>query len=251
MRKSKCLLALTLFTYLFLIGPMVVMIGTAFNGDSALSFPPNGFSLQWFENAFTSKSFLDGFKTSFVVSLFGTLLAMLLGVPAAYAMNKYKFKGKALLNGFFISPTLIPAVVLGFSLLKSFVPNLGGSIYAGLLVGYTLIGIPYIIRVTSSALANFDFSIEEAARSLGCSAPKAFFASVIPNILAFINSFNDVCIGVFVSNPGTMTLPTAMMSYVQGRIDPTIAAASVILMLMTIAIMVLAEKLLGVKLQTN
>ena len=243
MRKSKCLLALTLFTYLFLIGPMVVMIGTAFNGDSALSFPPNGFSLQWFENAFTSKSFLDGFKTSFVVSLFGTLLAMLLGVPAAYAMNKYKFKGKALLNGFFISPTLIPAVVLGFSLLKSFVPNLGGSIYAGLLVGYTL-----------------DFSIEEAARSLGCSAPKAFFASVIPNIrsglmsafiLAFINSFNDVCIGVFVSNPGTMTLPTAMMSYVQGRIDPTIAAASVILMLMTIAIMVLAEKLLGVKLQTN
>lgn len=92
------------------------------------------------------------------------------------------------------------------------------------------------------------------------SAPKAFFASVIPNIrsglmsafiLAFINSFNDVCIGVFVSNPGTMTLPTAMMSYVQGRIDPTIAAASVILMLMTIAIMVLAEKLLGVKLQTN
>ena len=260
MRKSKCLLELTLFTYLFLIGPMVVMIGTAFNGDSALSFPPNGFSLQWFENAFTSKSFLDGFKTSFVVSLFGTLLAMLLGVPAAYAMNKYKFKGKALLNGFFISPTLIPAVVLGFSLLKSFVPNLGGSIYAGLLVGYTLIGIPYIIRVTSSALANFDFSIEEAARSLGCSAPKAFFASVIPNIrsglmsafiLAFINSFNDVCIGVFVSNPGTMTLPTAMMSYVQGRIDPTIAAASVILMLMTIAIMVLAEKLLGVKLQTN
>lgn len=175
-------------------------------------------------------------------------------------MNKYKFKGKALLNGFFISPTLIPAVVLGFSLLKSFVPNLGGSIYAGLLVGYTLIGIPYIIRVTSSALANFDFSIEEAARSLGCSAPKAFFASVIPNIrsglmsafiLAFINSFNDVCIGVFVSTPGTMTLPTAMMSYVQGRIDPTIAAASVILMLMTIAIMVLAEKLLGVKLQTN
>ena len=62
MRKSKCLLALTLFTYLFLIGPMVVMIGTAFNGDSALSFPPNGFSLQWFENAFTSKSFLTGSK---------------------------------------------------------------------------------------------------------------------------------------------------------------------------------------------
>lgn len=113
--------------------------------------------------------------------------------------------------------------------------------------------------MTSSALANFDFSIEEAARSLGCSAPKAFFASVIPNIhsglmsafiLAFINSFNDVCIGVFVSNPGTMTLPTAMMSYVQGGLTHH-CRCIVILMLMTIAIMVLAEKLLGVKLQTN
>lgn len=98
-----------------------------------------------------------------MVSLGGTLLAMLLGVPAAYAMNKYKFPMKGLVNGFFISPTLIPAVVLGFSLLKSFVPSVGGSIYSGLLVGYTLIGIPYIIRVTSSALANFDFAVEEAA----------------------------------------------------------------------------------------
>ena len=182
MKKSRFLLVLTVLTYAFLIGPMFVMIGTAVNAQSSLAFPPSGFSLQWFVKAFTSGSFISGFKTSFTVSLAGTLLAMLLGVPAAYAMNKYRFPAKALVNGLFISPTLIPAVVLGFSLLKSFVPSLGGSIYAGLLVGYTLIAIPYIIRVTSSALANFDFSIEEAARSLGCSAPKAFFVSVIPNI---------------------------------------------------------------------
>lgn len=258
MRKSKVLLVITILTYVFLIGPMIVMICTAFNGEKTLAFPPKGFSLRWFQQAFTSPSFLKGFKTSFMVSLIGTLLAMLLGVPAAYAMNKYKFPLKGLINGFFISPTLIPAVVLGFSLLKSFVPKIGGSIYAGLLVGYTLIAIPYIIRTTSSALANFDFSVEEAARSLGCCAPKAFFKSVIPNIrsglmsafiLAFINSFNDVSIGVFVSSPGTMTLPTAMMSYIQGKLDPTIAAASVVLMVMTVLIMVLAEKLLGIKLK--
>lgn len=140
MKKSKLLLVLTVLTYIFLIGPMLVMIGTAFNAGSALAFPPTGFSLQWFEKAFSSPSFIEGFKTSFVVSLGGTLLAMLLGVPAAYAMNKYKFPMKGLVNGFFISPTLIPAVVLGFSLLKSFVPSVGGSIYSGLLVGYTLIG---------------------------------------------------------------------------------------------------------------
>ena len=260
MKKSRFLLALTILTYVFLVGPMFVMLGTAVSADTSLSFPPSGFSLQWFVKAFTSESFQNGFKTSFGVSMAGTLAAMLLGVPAAYAMNKYRFKGKALINGLFISPTLIPAVVLGFALLKSFVPKLGGSIYSGLFVGYTLIAIPYIIRTTSSALANFDFSIEEAARSLGCNAPKAFFMTVIPNIrsglmsafiLAFINSFNDVSIGVFVSSPGTMTLPTAMMSYVQGRLDPTIAAASVVLMMMTVLIMLVAEKLLGIKLQTT
>ena len=179
MKKSKFLLVLTVLTYIFLIGPMFVMIGTAFNSESALAFPPAGFSFQWFEKAFSSASFIEGFKTSSIVSLAGTLLAMLLGVPAAYAMNKYRFPLKGLVNGFFISPTLIPAVVLGFSLLKSFVPSMGGSIYSGLLVGYTLIAIPYVIRVTSSALANFDFAVEEAARSLGCCAPKAFFKAVV------------------------------------------------------------------------
>ena len=83
MKKSKLLLVLTVLTYIFLIGPMLVMIGTAFNAGSALAFPPTGFSLQWFEKAFSSPSFIEGFKTSFVVSLGGTLLAMLLGVPAA------------------------------------------------------------------------------------------------------------------------------------------------------------------------
>ncbi len=107
-------------------------------------------------------------------------------------------------------------------------------------------------------MSNFDFSIEEAARSLGTPAVPAFFLTVIPNIrsglisafiLAFINSFNDVSIGVFISSPGTMTLPTAMQSLIIGRLDPTIAAASVLLMLMTILLMTLSEKLLGIKLR--
>ena len=258
MKKSRVLLVITILTYIFLIGPMFVMIATSFSGSASLSFPPSGFSLQWYEKAFTSPSFQRGFVTSLSVSLLGTVLAMLLGIPAAYAMNKYAFPGKAVINGLFISPTLIPALVLGFSLLRSFVPQLGGSTYLGLLVGYTLIAIPYIIRTTSSALSNFDFSIEEAARSLGSGPIGGFFLTVIPNIrsglmsafiLAFINSFNDVSIGVFVTSPGTMTLPTAMMGYIQGRMDPTIAAASVLLMLMTMLLMVLSEKLLGVKLR--
>ena len=258
MKKSRLLLVITVLTYVFLVGPMLVMVAVSFTASSAVAFPPEGFSLQWYQKAFTLPSFQRGFITSMTVSLLGTLLAMLLGIPAAYALNKYRFRGKALLNGFFLSPTLIPALVLGFSLLRSFIPRIGGSVYLGLMVGYTLISLPYIIRTTGSALSNFDFSIEEAARSLGTPAIPAFFLSVIPNIrsglisafiLAFINAFNDVSIGVFISSPGTMTLPTAMQSIIIGRMDPTIAAASVLLMLMTILLMVLSEKLLGIKLR--
>lgn len=258
MKKSRLLLVITILTYIFLVGPMLIMVGTSFSSTAAVSFPPTGFSLQWYQKAFTLPSFQNGFVTSLTVSLIGTLVAMLLGIPAAYAINKYRFRGKALINGFFLSPTLIPALVLGFALLRTFIPRIGGSVYIGLAVGYTLIALPYIIRTTGSAMSNFDFSIEEAARSLGTSAIPAFFLTVIPNIrsglisafiLAFINSFNDVSIGVFISSPGTMTLPTAMQSIIIGRMDPTIAAASVLLMLMTILLMTLSEKLLGIRLR--
>lgn len=260
MKKSKALLVLTLLTYTFLLGPMVVMIGASFTESSFLQFPPQGFTLAWYEKAVNLTSFVNGFRVSFTVSLLGTMIAMLLGVPAAYAMNRYQYPGKQALSSIFISPTIIPAIVLGFALLKSFVPRVGGSIYAGLLIGYVLIAIPYIIRTTSASLSNFDFSVEEAAMSLGCNRLKAFFLTVVPNIrsglmsafiLAFINAFNDVSIGVFVSGPGVLTLPMAMLGYAEARMDPTIAAMAVLLMLMTMLIMFAAEKLLGVKLKTN
>lgn len=260
MKKSKVLLIITLLTYIFLLGPMVVMIGASFTESSFLQFPPEGFTLDWYGKALSLKSFINGFKVSFGVSLLGTIIAMLLGVPAAYAMNRYQYPGKQALNSIFISPTIIPAIVLGFALLKSFVPQLGGSIYLGLLFGYVLIAIPYVIRTTSSSLANFDFSVEEAAVSLGAGRLKAFFLTVVPNIrsglmsafiLAFINAFNDVSIGVFVTGPGVLTLPMAMLGYAESRMDPTIAAMAVLLMLMTMLIMFVAEKLLGVKLKTN
>lgn len=260
MKKSRFLLVLTLLTYVFLLGPMVVMVGASFTESAFLQFPPQGFTLSWYQKALSLTSFQTGFRVSFGVSLLGTLLAMLLGVPAAYAMNRCQYPGKSALNSVFISPTIIPAIVLGFALLKSFVPRVGGSIYTGLLIGYTLIAIPYVIRTTSSSLSNFDFSIEEAAVSLGCNRLKAFFLTVVPNIrsglmsafiLAFINAFNDVSIGVFVTGPGVLTLPMAMLGYAESKMDPTIAAMAVMLMLMTMLIMFVAEKLLGVKLKTN
>ena len=85
MKKSRLLLVITILTYVFLVGPMLIMVGTSFSSTAAVSFPPTGFSLQWYEKAFTLPSFQRGFVTSLTVSLIGTLVAMLLGIPAALA----------------------------------------------------------------------------------------------------------------------------------------------------------------------
>jgi putative spermidine/putrescine transport system permease protein len=147
--------------------------------------------------------FLTTFKTSILVSFAGNLLALLIGIPAAYALSRYEFKGKALLNGIFVSPIIIPGIVLGFTFLRYLVVAYQLPVYTALFIGHTVIMLPFIIRVIASSLANFDFSIEEAAESLGASKLGTFFKIVLPNIksgilaavmIAFLESFNNVSV---------------------------------------------------------
>lgn len=197
---------------------------------------------------------MDTFKTSIIISLLGNLLALLLGVPAAYALSRYRFRGRDTLNAIFLSPVLIPGIVLGFTLLRYLIVVYGLPIVAGLLIGHTVIMLPFIIRVIASSLENFDFAVEEAAQSLGASRLYTFFKIVLPNIrsgilaailIAFLESFNNVDISVFMTGPGISTLPIQMLTYVQNYFDPTIAAISVILMVLTAALMFVIERLMG------
>lgn len=210
--------------------------------------------MKWYKNIFEVSAFMETFKTSIVISLLGNLLALLLGVPAAYALSRYRFRGRDTLNAIFLSPVLIPGIVLGFTLLRYLIVVYGLPIVAGLLIGHTVIMLPFIIRVIASSLENFDFAVEEAAQSLGASRLYTFFKVVLPNIrsgilaailIAFLESFNNVDISVFMTGPGISTLPIQMLTYVQNYFDPTIAAISVILMVLTAALMFVIERLMG------
>jgi putative spermidine/putrescine transport system permease protein len=198
--------------------------------------------------------FMKTAGTSVIVSMIGNLFALLLGIPAAYALSRFEFKGKGALNAIFISPVLIPGIVLGFTMLKYLIVTYHLPIYAALLIGHTVIMLPFIIRVIASSLSNFDFAIEEAALSLGAGQLKTFFKIVLPNIksgiiaailIAFLESFNNVDISVFMTGPGVSTLPIQMLTYVENHFDPTIAAISVILMLFTAVLMFIIERLMG------
>ena len=255
-RKSRALSIFASLVYFFILAPLVIIVATSFGPDKALAFPPQGFSLKWMAKIFTVDMFRKTFLISMQISIIGTIMALIMGIPAAYALSRYDFKGKNFLNGIFLSPVLIPGIVLGFSLLKYLVIFSKLPVYSSLLIGHTIITMPYIIRVISSSLSSFDYSIEEASVSLGANKIKTFFMIVLPNIrsgviaafiLAFINSFNNVPISVFLTGPGVSTLPIQMLIHVEYNFDPTIAALSVVLMAMTAILMFIIEKTLGLR----
>lgn len=254
MKKGKLLTIFVVLVYIFLFAPLVVIAMTSIGTENYIAFPPKGFTLKWFTNIFQSESFMSSMATSFTISIVATLVALIIGIPAAYGLSRSKFKGVDALKSFFFSPLIVPGIVIGFALFQFLIAELNLSVYLSLFIGHTLVIIPYIIRVVGSSLEGVEYSIEEAALSLGCTKVQSFFKVVIPNItsgiiaafmLAFINSFNNVPVSMFLTGPGVSTLPITMMNYIEYNYDPTVSALSVLLMIITIGVMFVAEKTLG------
>ncbi|WP_025690295.1 ABC transporter permease [Paenibacillus zanthoxyli] len=252
--KNRGLALFTLLVYVFLLSPLIIIAATSFEPGTIMKFPPQGFSLKWYENIFKQSLFMETFKISIIVSFVGNLLALLLGIPAAYALSRFDFRGKEAWNAVFISPVLIPGIVMGFTMLKYLVVTYHLPMMPALFIGHTVIMLPFTIRVIASSLSNFDFSVEEAALSLGMNRLRTFFVVVLPNIksgiiaaviIAFLDSFNNVEISVFMTGPGVSTFPIQMLSYLENHFDPTLAAISVLLMLLTAVLIFIIERLLG------
>ncbi|MDP3895650.1 MAG: ABC transporter permease [Mesorhizobium sp.] len=248
------LIGFTILVYIFLTGPLIIVIGASLSDTTYLTFPPQGLTLRWFENIFEISAFRRTIVTSLQLAVLATALALIVGIPAAYALNRYRIQLPSWLSTLFVLPILVPEIVLGFSLLKSVAVGFGTPIFATLLVGHTLLVLPYAVRVISASLASFDFSIEEAAVSLGSPPLKTFFTIVLPNvrsgvvaafILAFITSINDVSTSLFLTGPGISTLPIQILAHVEQFFDPTIASVSVLLMFLTVAVMAIVERTLG------
>lgn len=249
-RVPKLVLFLTL---LFLVGPFLVVVIAAFGGEPTLKFPPSSFSTQWFAKVFEVQSFQASFATSLLLGLSATLIALVLGIPVAYALSRYRLPGAALIQTVLTSPVLVPGLVVGLALLQYFV-NLGGAVYTSLLAAHTALLIPYVVRVVTTSLLNLRPDIEEAAISLGASRLVAFGKVVLPNIrggvaaaavLAFITSFDQVAVSLFLTGPGVSTLPISMLTFMEYNYDPTIAALSTLLIAFSVLFVLVFERLLG------
>jgi putative spermidine/putrescine transport system permease protein len=188
-------------TLTFLIGPFIIIIFAGASAGEALAFPPDGLSLKWYLKVFTIESFRDSFVLSMFLAIFGTFAALLLGVPAAYALNRYDLPGAEAIRTIVAAPIIVPGIIVGLALLRYLVVPLDFTVTMALFMAHTALVLPYAVRVVSSSLNNLRADMEEAAVLLGCTRLQAFTKVVLPNIrggvlaafiLGFVTSFNQV-----------------------------------------------------------
>jgi putative spermidine/putrescine transport system permease protein len=189
-----------------------------------------------------------------LLAIFGTFAALILGVPAAYAMTRYKVPGAEMVKLIVSSPIIVPGIIVGLALLRYLVIPVGVGIGSALFLAHTALVLPYAVRVVSASMENLNVDMEEAALLLGCSRVGAFWRIVLPNIrggilaafiLGFVTSFNQVPVSLFLSGPGLRTLPIDMIAYMEINYDPSVAALSALLAFMSIAIVFAAERFIG------
>jgi putative spermidine/putrescine transport system permease protein len=241
----------------FILLPLVFVTWLAFFKQAIPSFPPQGYSLKWFAAIAENQKFVDGFWLSLQVAVVAMIIGLAIGVPAALCLARYRFAGREPLGNLLLLPLVVPGIVLGTTLYVFHVeatiwtewPILGSI--AGLVAGHILLVIPWSVRLVSASLAGVDRSIEEAAQNLGAPPLTTFFRVTLPAIrpgivaaglFGFVVSFGNLEMSLFLVGAGRTTLPITILQYLEWRIDPTIAAVSVLQILLIGAAMVVTDR---------
>jgi putative spermidine/putrescine transport system permease protein len=241
----------------YILLPMIFVVWLAFFTQEIPSFPPEGYSLKWFRAVPDNDRFVSGFLLSLQVAIVATSIGLAIGVPAAVSLVRGRFAGREALNNLLLLPLIVPGIVLGIALYVFHVeteiatgwPILGSL--GALIAGHILITIPWTVRLITASLLGMDRAIEEAAQSLGAGRLTTFrritLPAILPGVVAaalfgFIASFGNLEMSLFLVGPGRTTLPIAILQYLEWKIDPTIAAVSVLQILFIGAAMLLTDR---------
>jgi len=241
----------------YILLPLVLVTWLAFFRQEIPSFPPEGYSLKWFGAVLNNKSFVSGFLLSFQTGVAATLIGLALAVPASLAIARRRFRGRGFVNALLLMPLIVPGVVLGPSIyvfqieteIATGLPMLGTT--AGLIAAHVLIVVPWAARLVTASLASFDPAIEEAAKNLGATPWTTFWRITLPAIrpgivagalFGFVTSFGNLEMSLFLVGAGRTTLPIAILQYLEWKIDPTIAAVSVVQILLIAIVMLITDR---------
>jgi putative spermidine/putrescine transport system permease protein len=245
-------LAVATVVFAYLLFPILIVAPLSFSAGTYLGFPPPGFSLKWYANFFGRADWLGSAVLSLWIGGAVMALATVLGTPAALALVRGNFRGKGLVTAFIISPLIAPVIIVAIGV-YFFYARIGlvGNPYA-LVVAHTCLAVPFVVINVSATLQGFDERLEHAAMNLGATPWGTFWQVTFPIIrpgvlagavLAFISSFDELVVALFVSGTSAVTLPRKMWESIRFEIDPTIAAVSTILVVLTFVLFLSAELL--------
>ena len=237
---------------LFLIFPVFVVVPVSFSSAKYLQFPPPGWSFQWYQNYFERPGWVPATFVSIRVAIMTTILATTLGTAASLALVRGRFPGRNAINSFMVSPLVVPGIIVAIGVYFFYAQAKLVGNPLGLALAHTALAIPFVVTNVSATLHGFDERLEYAAMSLGANRWQTFRRVTLPIIrpgvfagalFAFITSFDELIVALFVSGTGAVTLPRKMWDSLRQEIDPTIAAVSTILITLSIAILLTAELL--------
>ncbi len=243
------------FSVVLLLLPLALTLSMSFDARDYLGvFPPTEFSTRWYAKFFSDPYLLKGLKTSLQLASLTAVAATTLGLSAAVALDRLPPRYSQLLMAVFLSPLIVPGVVIGFALLIFYARAGVENTFLRLLGGHVLITFPYAIRTVLAALGGIRPSLVEVAQSLGASPVKAFWTVTFPlartgvaagAIFAFVFSLDDVAVSIFLSDPDRYTLPVALVSMLHANFDLTIAAVAVLIIGASIGLMLLLDWIVG------
>ncbi len=240
--------ALGVLTVFYLLAPTLVIVPMSFTEASIMSFPPEGFSLQWYEQMFTDRQWSSGMVNSIQVAVLATILATALGTLAALGLARGRFPGRAAANAIVLTPLIVPVVIIAIGMFSLFVQwRISGSLI-GLVIAHTALAMPFVIVSVGASLRTMDRNLELAAANLGADPRRTFLRITLPIILpgvltgaifSFITSWDEVVVAIFLTSARFRTLPVEMWEQVRQVVDPTVAAVSTTLLVVTTVLLLL------------
>jgi len=245
-------LVFTGLVLLFLISPIIAIMPLSFNAEPYFSYPMPGLSLRWYDDFFTNERWMSAVKISILVAALVTVLATALGTLAALGLSRAGLPFKPVILGVLISPMIVPVIITAVAIYL-FYAQLGLiATISGLVLAHTVLATPFVVVTVTSTLSGFDHSLSRAASGLGAPPLTVFTNVILPIILpgiisgalfAFVTSFDEVVVALFITSAEQRTLPKQMFSGIREQISPTITAAATVLILFSVTLLIGIELL--------
>jgi putative spermidine/putrescine transport system permease protein len=236
----------------FLIAPIFIIIPISVSSGSLLNYPLPGISLKWFDVIFTPYPWMLALENSLLIASATTVLATILGTLAAYGLTSVEFRWKPLVMALLISPIMVPLVITALGTYFMFARvGLVGT-FTGMILAHTVLAVPFVVITVTATLQGFDRNMVRAAQSLGAKPLSAFFGITLPLIMpgvisgaifAFVTSFDEIVVALFIASPAQFTLPRQLFAGLRDNLDPSIVAIATLLIVVSICLMAVVELL--------